>query len=180
MPIASRIGPISFARKIDAGMDVLSLRRHDPDQVQRVPAVSRMRVSQLLDRSSPRNAANVGLPPGVSTQRMALCALPRSIPVARMERSAMRGWPIRARRRRGFRGACHRAARSLSSGGAELVIGPRGACHRAALRADPVARTRWRGPRWLHPGYGLGAPLRFARSSCDNLSLSTYRIQLLT
>src|SRR5262249_9989021 len=34
---------------------VLSLRRHDPDQVQRVPAVWTGRVSQLLDRSSPRN-----------------------------------------------------------------------------------------------------------------------------
>src|SRR5262249_57888565 len=34
---------------------VLSLRRHDPDQVQRVPAVWTGRVSQLLYRSSPRN-----------------------------------------------------------------------------------------------------------------------------
>src|SRR5207248_6442066 len=34
---------------------VLSLRRHDPDQVQRVPAVSMRRVSQLPNRSSPRN-----------------------------------------------------------------------------------------------------------------------------
>src|SRR6266849_3063760 len=40
-------------------------------------------------------------------------------------------------------GGCSLMARS---GVAEPLIGPRGACHRAALRADPVARTRWRGP----------------------------------
>jgi len=37
-----RIGPINFAKRLQIGMKaVLSLRRHDPDQVQRVPAVRR-------------------------------------------------------------------------------------------------------------------------------------------
>ena len=55
--------------------DVLSLRRHDPDQVQRVSAAS-VRLRQGLGigelsapfRSSPRNVANVGLPGRVSTR----------------------------------------------------------------------------------------------------------------
>src|SRR5436309_15941472 len=37
-PTASSSGPRSLARKIEVAMDVLSLRRHDPDQVQRVTA----------------------------------------------------------------------------------------------------------------------------------------------
>jgi hypothetical protein len=36
---ASNSGPSSLARKIEVAMNVLSLRRHDPDQVQRVTAV---------------------------------------------------------------------------------------------------------------------------------------------
>src|SRR5262245_21255575 len=73
MPTARNNGPISFARKAEfcMGKDVLSLRRHDPDQVQRVSAASLnagSANSQLLDRSSPRNAANVGRSAGVSTR----------------------------------------------------------------------------------------------------------------
>ena len=51
-PSASATGPISLARKIEVAIDVLSLRRHDPDQVQRVTADA---VSQLPCGSSPRN-----------------------------------------------------------------------------------------------------------------------------
>src|SRR4051812_43980989 len=43
-PSARANGPISLARKIEVVIDVLSLRRHDPDQVQRVTADA---VSQL-------------------------------------------------------------------------------------------------------------------------------------
>jgi hypothetical protein len=40
MPATTRTGPSNLAMKIEVGMkSVLSLRRHDPDQVQRVPAV---------------------------------------------------------------------------------------------------------------------------------------------
>src|SRR5262245_7709335 len=57
-----------------AWKDVLSLRRHDPDQVQRVPAV-RLKGGCLssLNRSSPRNNANVG-PQGRVSTRSRLCS----------------------------------------------------------------------------------------------------------
>src|SRR3984893_19141990 len=58
-----RVGPLAWI--------VLSLRRNDPDQVQRVfaaPARMGSANSQLLDRSSPRNSSNVDPPAAVSTR----------------------------------------------------------------------------------------------------------------
>src|SRR5438552_17263027 len=71
MPTASMIGPISLARKTEVAMDVLSLRRHDPDQVQRVPAVPDELAQAGLSapfRSSPRNGPNVGRHDALSTR----------------------------------------------------------------------------------------------------------------
>src|SRR6266478_485589 len=75
------IGPISLARKIELPpIKILSLRRHDPDQVQRVPAVPPVSgagtASQNTEagglsapyRSSPRNRPNVGRQAEVSTR----------------------------------------------------------------------------------------------------------------
>src|SRR5437764_6454563 len=67
---------------------VLSLRRNDPDQVQRVfaaPARLGSANSQLLDRSSPRNSSNVDPPAPVST-RSAVSALAGAIGAFRTSR----------------------------------------------------------------------------------------------
>src|SRR6185437_326649 len=70
MPTAQSAGPISLARACDFCMEnVLSLRRHDPDQVLRVF----LSPSTIL-AGTPRNKANVGAGPGLSMRAVHGCA----------------------------------------------------------------------------------------------------------
>src|SRR5215207_8090905 len=68
--MTSTTGPISLARKMEVcTAAVLSLRRHDPDQVQRVTAIKRYARYLSPLRGTPRNGANVGACARVSTPR---------------------------------------------------------------------------------------------------------------
>src|SRR2546427_8307641 len=91
MAIAMATGPISFARKTEVGINVLSLRRHDPDQVQRVPAVLG-RVSQLPTGAPLGTLLNVCPPAPLSTHGWLSFRVSRAheLPVSRTRCSAQR------------------------------------------------------------------------------------------
>src|SRR5262245_50732429 len=67
MPTSTKTGPISLARKMEVCM-VLSLRRHDPDQVRRVTALPKAGGISAPWRGSPRNLCNVSALKRVSTR----------------------------------------------------------------------------------------------------------------